>query len=254
MAEVSKEVRIIGLHTLPEVQLGDDLAALILEAASREEVGLRSGDVVVVTQKVVSKAEGRVVSLADVEPSPFARQLAERTEKDPRVVELVLRESRRIVRMDQRVIIAETHHGFVCANAGVDHSNIPGDDRVSLLPVDPDASAERIRRTFQERAGVQTAVIVSDTFGRPWREGTTEVAIGVAGMEPVQSYIGLNDTEGHLLRTTAVALADELASAAGLVMEKLSRVPVAVLRGFHFTPGSSGARSIVRPAEHDLFR
>ena len=248
------EITIIGLRSLPEVHPGDDLASFIIEAADREEVGLLSGDVVVVTQKVLSKAEGRLVNLKEVTPSPFAQQVAERTEKDPRVVELVLRESRRVVRMDQRLMIMETHHGFVCANAGIDHSNIPGEDVVSLLPLDPDASAERLRSAFEERAHVRTAVLVSDSFGRPWREGTTEVAIGAAGMAPVQSYIGRVDTEGHPLLTTAIALADELASAAGLVMEKLSRVPVAIVRGFPYPPGDGGARSMVRAAERDLFR
>ncbi|MBI2888158.1 MAG: coenzyme F420-0:L-glutamate ligase [Chloroflexi bacterium] len=254
MARAARELRIIGLQTLPEVRQGDDLASLILEAAQREETGILSGDVVVVTQKVLSKAEGRIVDLAEVAPSPFALEIATRMEKDPRLVEVVFRESRRVVRMDQRLLVMETHHGYVCANAGVDHSNIPGDDMVSLLPLDPDGSAERIRRAFQERTGAETAVIISDTFGRPWREGTTEVAIGVAGMAPVESYIGLTDTAGHLLRTTAIAVADELASAAGLVMEKVSRVPVAIVRGFPFTPGAAGARSMVRPAERDLFR
>ena len=261
MAKPSGEVRIVGLSTLPEVRSGDDLAHLILEAAAREDVGLptepaglRSGDVVAVTQKVVSKAERRLVDLGEVEPSPFAQRLAQQTDKDPRLVEVVLRESRRIVRMDRGVLIVETHHGFVCANAGVDHSNIPGEDFVSLLPLDPDASAERLYRAFLERAGAQTAVLITDSFGRPWREGTTEVAIGVAGMPPIQDYRGLSDTQGHLLRTTEVALADELASAAGLVMEKLSGVPVAILRGFAYEAGPGDARSLLRAADRDLFR
>ncbi len=251
---MSNEIRIIGLRTLPEVKQGDDLAGLIIAAAQREEIGLLDGDVVVVTQKILSKAEGRLVNLKDVTPSAFAQDFGQRMEKDPRLVEMVLRESRRVVRMDRALMIMETHHGFVCANAGIDRSNIPGEDMVSLLPVDPDASAEGIRAAFQERAGASTAVIVSDSFGRPWREGIAEVAIGVAGMTAFKSYIGVNDTEGHEMLTTAVAYADELASAAGLVMEKVSHVPVAIIRGFDFEPGEGGAQRYVRPADRDLFR
>lgn len=254
MKRPPQELSILPLRSLPEVRPGDDLAGHILGAVAREEVGLLTGDVVVVTQKIVSKAEGRLLNLREVVPSAFALQIAQRTEKDPRLVEVVLRESRRIVRMDQRLLICETHHGYVCANAGVDRSNIPGEDYVSLLPVDPDASAERLRQAFQERAGVQTAVLISDSFGRPWREGTTEVAVGAAGLEPVVSYIGQPDTESHILQTTAIAIADMLASAAGLVMEKLSHVPVAILRGFPYPPGNRGARSMTRAAERDLFR
>lgn len=250
----SNEIRIIGLRTLPEVKPGDDLPGFIILAAEREGIGLQNGDVVVVTQKILSKAEGRLVNLKDVTPSPFAADFGERAGKDPRLVEMVLRESRRSVRMDRVLMIMETHHGFVCANAGIDRSNIPGEDIVSLLPVDPDKSAEGIRQAFEQRANVRTAVIISDSFGRPWREGITEVAIGVAGMDAMKSYMGVNDTEGHELLTTAVCFADELASAAGLVMEKISRVPVAIVRGYNYEPGTMGAQSLVRPPERDLFR
>jgi coenzyme F420-0:L-glutamate ligase/coenzyme F420-1:gamma-L-glutamate ligase len=246
-------VILTGLPGIPEVSDGDDLARLVVEAAGRRD-GLRSGDVLVVAQKVVSKAEGRVVSLGAVIPSGLAREFAERWTKDPRLVEVVLRESRRIVRMDRGMIIAETTHGFICANAGVDMSNVPGTDRVSLLPVDPDASAARLRKALSARVGVEVAVIVSDTFGRPWREGLTNVAIGVSGLSPLVSYVGQQDPHGHTLRVTELAVADELAAAAGLLMGKLERIPVVLIRGYRFHAAESGSRSLVRPAERDLFR
>ena len=233
----SHDLRIIGLTTLPEVQPGDDLAALILAAAAREAVGLMADDVVAVTQKVVSKAEGRLVDLSTVTPSALARNFADQAEKDPRLVEVVLRETKRIVRMDKMVLIVETHRGFICANAGVDNSNVPGQEVVSLLPEDPDASAAQLRAAFREAAGVDTAVLITDSFGRPWREGITEVAIGVAGMLPVQSYRGVPDSFGMMMRTTEVAVADHLAAAAGLVTEKLARVPVVILRGASYPRG-----------------
>jgi coenzyme F420-0:L-glutamate ligase/coenzyme F420-1:gamma-L-glutamate ligase len=249
---------VVGLPGIPEVAEGDDLARLITEAAERGGSALRTGDVLVVAQKVVSKAEGRVLSLKEVVPSALAREFATTWGKDPRFVEVVLRESRRIVRMDRGVIIAETTHGFICANAGVDASNVPGEDRISLLPVDPDGSAARLRKGLEDRGGAQVGVIVSDTFGRPWREGLTNVAIGVAGLSPLVSYVGQQDPHGHILRVTELAVADELAAAAGLLMGKLARIPVVLIRGyrsFEGDPASEGrARSLVRSAERDLFR
>lgn len=245
---------VLGLEGIPEVVEGDDLARLSIEAAERCGIGLRTGDVLVVAQKIVSKAEGRVVSLRDVAPSGLARDFAEAWGKDPRFVEVVLRESRRIVRMDRGMIIAETTHGFICANAGVDASNVPGEDCVSLLPVDPDGSAARLRKGLAERCGAGVAVIVSDTFGRPWREGLTNVAIGVAGFGPLVSYIGEQDPHGHTLRVTELAVADELAAAAGLLMGKLERIPAVLIRGYAFPAAEGRARSLVRPAERDLFR
>jgi coenzyme F420-0:L-glutamate ligase/coenzyme F420-1:gamma-L-glutamate ligase len=247
-----------GLPGIPEVAEGDDLARLILDAAERAGTGLATEDVLVVAQKVVSKAEGRVVSLCEVVPSGLAREFASTWGKDPRFVEVVLRESRRIVRMDRGVIIAETTHGFICANAGVDASNVPGEDRISLLPVDPDGSAQRLRKGLGERCGAEVAVIVSDTFGRPWREGLTNVAIGVAGLSPLVSYVGEQDPHGHTLRVTELAVADELAAAAGLVMGKLERLPAVLIRGYRsprgHPVGEGRARSLVRSAERDLFR
>ncbi len=249
---------VMGLPGIPEVAEGDGLARLIIDAAVRAGSGLTTGDVLVIAQKVVSKAEGRVVSLKEVVPSGLAREFAETWGKDPRFVEVVLQESRRIVRMDRGVIIAETTHGFICANAGVDASNVPGEDRISLLPVDPDGSAMRLRKGLEERCGVQVGVIVSDTFGRPWREGLTNVAIGAAGLNPLVSYIGQRDPHGHTLRVTELAVADELAAAAGLLMGKLERIPVVLIRGYRSPKGSpvveERARALVRSAERDLFR
>jgi len=248
------QLQVIGLVGLPEVRPGDDLPSLIIEAARKQGARLQDGDVLVVTQKVVSKAEGRLVDLRDVQPSARAREVAKATGRDPRLVEVILRESRRIVRQAGQVLITETKHGFVCANAGVDASNVGGGDLVALLPEDPDRSAEAIRRAIEERAGVSVAVIVSDTFGRPWREGHTNVAVGVAGMSPVRDYVGQRDPFGYELRVSTMAVADELAGAAEPVMGKLSRVPVAIVRGFAFEPGAGTARELIRPPQRDLFR
>ncbi|MGQ9572414.1 MAG: coenzyme F420-0:L-glutamate ligase [Dehalococcoidia bacterium] len=250
---MTSRVQIIALAGMPEIRPGDDVAALILEAAQGQGVELEDGDVLVVTQKVVSKAEGRLVDLGRVEPSRQAHELAARTGKDARLLEVILRESKRVVRQDGGVIICETKHGFVCANAGVDTSNVGG-GMVSLLPENPDQSAERIRAAVAERGGVSVAVIVSDTFGRPWREGHTNVAIGVAGMSPIRDYVGETDPHGYVLRVSTMAVADELAAAAELVMGKLSRVPVAIVRGFDYERAEGCARQLIRPAERDLFR
>jgi coenzyme F420-0:L-glutamate ligase/coenzyme F420-1:gamma-L-glutamate ligase len=236
------------------VRAGDDLAALIAAAVATEGAALADGDVVVVTQKIVSKAEGRLVDLGTVEPSPFARQVAAAHGKDARHVEVVLRETRRIVKMDRGVLIAETHHGLICANAGVDASNIPGGDVLALLPVDPDASAERVRRGLAARPGVAVGVVICDTFGRVWRTGQTNVAIGVAGLRPLLSYIGQRDPYGYDLRVTQIAVADEIAAAAELVMGKTAGVPVAVLRGLAHLLGEGAARELVRAPREDLFR
>jgi coenzyme F420-0:L-glutamate ligase/coenzyme F420-1:gamma-L-glutamate ligase len=241
-------VQILPVHGLPEIEVGTDLAH---EIASAFDV--HAGDVVVVTQKIVSKAEGCVVELATVEPSRLATQWAELWDKDPRVVELVLRQSRRIVRMHRGVIISETHHGFVCANAGVDQSNVGG-GRVTLLPPDPDASAERLRARLSDVAGGDVGVIISDTFGRAWREGQTNVAIGVAGVEALRHFEGQVDPTGYELRVTMIATADELAAAAELVMGKVDGVPVAVVRGLARALAPGTAAELIRPAANDLFR
>lgn len=251
---VAAELSIFGIPGIPEIVPGTDLAAVIAEAAERAGRPLLDGDILVVTSKVVSKAEGRMVDLDSVEPSPFAKQYAELWDKDARVVELVLREARRIVRQVGPVLITETRHGFVCANSGVDQSSAGAAGRAVLLPLDPDASARRIRADLRSR-GLDVAVIISDTFGRPWREAQTDVAIGIAGMQPVVSYIGQKDPHGHEFRVQALCVADELAGAAELVKGNISRVPAAVIRGFPWTPDDTATmRSIVRDPERDLFR
>jgi coenzyme F420-0:L-glutamate ligase/coenzyme F420-1:gamma-L-glutamate ligase len=214
-------------------------------------VQVEDGDVVVVAQKAVSKVEGRVVRLGDVEPSPQARDLA--GEEDPRRLEVILGESARLVRTRPPLVIAETRHGFVCASAGVDASNAPEPDSLVLLPVDPDASAERLRDDLERLTGRRVAVIVSDSFGRAWRQGTTDVAIGCAGLSPLVDLHGVRDRNGYELHATVIAVADELAGAAQLVMGKTGGVPVALVRGFEAT-GSGTARELVMPAERDLFR
>ena len=251
---LGSEVRIIGLQGLPEITVGLDLARIIVDAAQAQGLSFDGGDILVVTQKIVSKAEGRLVDLDTVTPSSFANQIAGAQGKDPKVVEVVLRETRRVVKMDQRTIIAETRHGLVCANAGVDESNVAGTRTVALLPADADKSARRLRQGIRDLTEVAPAVIVSDTFGRPWREGLVNVAIGVAGLEPLKDYCGLPDPEGHILRVTALAVADELASAAELVMGKLDRVPVAVIRGYRYAPGEGRAAQLIRTTDKDLFR
>ncbi len=247
------EVRIIPLRGLPEFRAGDDVAALIVAAATAGP-GIQPGDVVVVTQKIVSKAEGRVVALSSVTPSAEAQRLAVATEKDPRLLELILRESNRVVRQSGPVLITETRHGFVCANAGIDASNVGPEGTVCLLPEAPDRSAAAIRQAIAERTGEDVAVIISDTFGRAWREGHTNVAVGIAGMLPFADYVGQVDPHGYELRVSTLAVADELAAAAELVMGKLDSVPVAIVRGYAYPRGEGTARQLVRDAEKDLFR
>jgi coenzyme F420-0:L-glutamate ligase / coenzyme F420-1:gamma-L-glutamate ligase len=245
-------IELFALDGIPEIQPGDDLATLIADAAAT--VGLADGDVVVVTQKVVSKAEGRLVELASVEPSPFARAWAERWGKDPRQVELVLRESASIVRMAAGgLIISRTRHGLVCANAGVDVSNVGGGDVASLLPIDPDASARRIRERLGTVAGVSPAVILSDSFGRAWRNGIVNVAVGSAGIEALLDLRGTPDAAGRQMQATVIAVADELASAADLAGGKVEQRPVVVVRGYAWRPSEAGASVLVMERERDLF-
>jgi coenzyme F420-0:L-glutamate ligase/coenzyme F420-1:gamma-L-glutamate ligase len=231
-----------------------DLATLIQQAATVAPLPLQAGDILVVTQKVVSKAEGHLIVLKDVTPSPLAESFARQWGKDPRHVEVVLQQSRRIVKMDRGVLITETHHGFICANAGVDQSNIEGEEVVAVLPPDPDASARAIRQALRERLGCDVAVIISDTFGRPWRHGLVNIAIGLSGIEAIKDYTGQLDAQGYELRVTALAIADELAAAAELVMNKLDNVPVAVIRGYEYPHGEGSLAQLIRAAERDLFR
>lgn len=247
-------LQIFGVPGLPEIEPGADLAALIVGAAASAGTPLVDGDVVVVTSKIVSKAEGRLVELADVEPSEFAREWSTPWDKDPAVTELVLREAKRVVRQLGPILITETHHGFVCANSGIDQSSSGAHGRVVLLPVDPDASARRIREGLRE-AGVNAAVIVSDTFGRAWREGQTDIAIGVAGIQPILSYIGQVDPHGHEFKVQAICTADELAGAAELVKGNVSRVPIGVIRGFDFEfDDTAEIAPVLRDQSRDLFR
>ncbi|WP_166396296.1 coenzyme F420-0:L-glutamate ligase [Rubrobacter marinus] len=245
------ELRVMPVPGFPEVRSGEDLPGLVARSVGDD---LRAGDVVVVTHKVISKAEGRLVDLRTIEPSAFAKGFGARWEKDPRQIEVVLRESRRIVRMERGIIISETHHGFVCANAGVDASNVPGEETVCLLPLDPDASAARIRDALVARAGADVAVVVSDSFGRPWRNGITDVAVGVAGMEPLIDYRGGFDPHGHPLTASILAVADELAAAAELVMGKTDGIPVAVVRGYAYGRGDGSGKDLLMEPEKDMFR
>ena len=252
-------VTVYPLEGLPEIRPGDDLPQLMVQALAARKMPLRDGDVVVVAQKVVSKAEGSRVALAAIEPSPYARRWAERWGKDPRMVELVLRESRRIVRMERGVIIAETHHGYVCANAGVDLSNSGAEEFAILLPEDCDRSAAVLRDRLRAHCGkdgadVDIAVIVADTFGRPWRVGLTQVALGVAGLAPLVDYRDTPDVDGRQMHATVIAVADELACVADLVCGKTRRVPAAIVRGYPLPKGEGNGGALIRVAEMDLFR
>ncbi len=248
-----KRYAVIGIEGIPEVRPGDDLAALIVEAAIRQATPLTSGDLLVVGQKIVSKAEGRLLRLSAITPSAVAQTMAVGLGRDPRLVEVILRESRRVVRMDRGVLITETHHGWVCANAGVDQSNVDV-DTVALLPEDCDRSARDLRDAIRLRVRVEVAVLIADTFGRPWREGLTNVAVGLSGFVPLRSYLGELDAVGRPLQATIIAIADELAGAAEPVMGKLDRVPAAIVRGLTLAPGEEGSKSLVRDPARDLFR
>jgi coenzyme F420-0:L-glutamate ligase/coenzyme F420-1:gamma-L-glutamate ligase len=250
---VPPRYEVIGIEGIPEVRPGDDIARLIVEAAARQRTPIASADLLVVGQKIVSKAEGRLVRLDDVTPSPVAQSMAASLARDPRLIEVILRESRRVVRMDQGVLITETHHGWVCANAGVDQSNVEL-DCVALLPEDPDRSARALREAVRARAGADVFVIVADTFGRPWREGLTNVAIGLAGFAPIRSYLGERDPAGRPLQATILALADELAAAAEPVMGKLDRIPAAIVRGVRLAASEEGSKPLLRDPARDLFR
>lgn len=248
---MSDGVHVLPLLGLPELEQGDDLAELLAKSARRSG-GLESGDVVVVAQKAVSKVEGRVVRLADVIPSERAAELAG-VDGDPKQVEVILRESAEVLRSRPPLVIARTRHGFVCASAGVDASNAKGSNTLVLLPLDPDASAARLRARLEELTGVRPGVIVSDSFGRAWRQGTTDVALGVAGISPLRDLRGTCDGRGYVLRSTMIAVADEIAGAAELVMGKARGIPAAIVRGA-VEPGDGTGAELVMPAERDLFR
>jgi coenzyme F420-0:L-glutamate ligase / coenzyme F420-1:gamma-L-glutamate ligase len=254
---VSGRVEVVPLEGLPEIQPGDRLGELIADAARAGEGALAYDDVVVVSQKIVSKAEGRLVDLAEVEAGERAVELAERLGKDPRIVELVLRESTDLVRAEREVLIVEGRAGWISANAGIDVSNVPGSERVTLLPVDADESARRLRAELREAAGTAPAVVIADSFGRPWRLGQVDVAIGCAGIVPLDDWRGRRDRHGDELAATAIAIADELAAAADLARDKDDGVPVTIVRGLgrFITPDDGqGAAALRRPREEDLFR
>ncbi|HXQ24608.1 MAG TPA: coenzyme F420-0:L-glutamate ligase [Candidatus Acidoferrales bacterium] len=248
-------IRITPITGIPSVQPGDDLAALLSSAFDYNALRLTTGDIVVVCQKVVSKAEGRIARLSEVTASPFAHQLAAQTAgKDPRIIEVILRETNRIVRMDRGHLIVETGPGWVCANAGVDESNSLGPDIVILLPTDPDASAARLRAALRKRTGATVAVLITDTFGRPWREGLVDFALGLAGMEAQLDLRGQHDLSGRELHHTVMAQADALAAAAGLAMRKGDGIPAVLVRGYQFASVDGNAKSLIRAREFDLFR
>src|SRR5258708_30330388 len=246
-------VQLFRMPGLPEIQHGDDLSGQIANAARRARIRFENGDILVIAQKIISKAEGAVVRLATIRPALQGQTIEERQKKERRLVEVILKESRRIVRSD-RVLIAETRHGFVCANAGVDHSNVPGDDMVTLLPRDRDQSARNLAAALRERTGRRVAVIISDTFGRPWRLGLTNVAIGASGVPVLLDLRGTLDRQGKPLTATILAVVDELAAAAGLLMRKSEGSPVILIHGYNFKPSSQRASSIIRPPVDDLSR
>ena len=256
IAPESAGVRVVGLPGVPEVTAGDDLVALTLKAVQASQLTVERGDVFVYTQKIVSKAEACYVRLDDVSPSDLARQWGDAWGKDPRVIELVLQDAARIVRMDRGVVITETRHGFVCANSGVDTSNVrPG--WATRLPADPDASARQLCERLRTALDMPVGVIISDTFGRPWRDGQTNVAIGVAGLHAITDYRGTADVQGQPLRATAIAVADELASAAELVMGKTLAIPVAIVKGTGLGVSrleDGSGRDLLRRADEDMFR
>jgi coenzyme F420-0:L-glutamate ligase/coenzyme F420-1:gamma-L-glutamate ligase len=246
---------IVPVEGIPDIAPGDNLGEIIVAKLEDQGEKLEQGDVIIVSQKIVSKAEGRIIKLSKVAPSSFASYIAKEAGKDPRQVEVILRESRKIVRMKAGHLITETRHGFICANAGVDASNVgSGRDIVTLLPLDPDVSASRIARTIQKSTGKTVPVIITDTFGRAWRMGQVNFAIGVSGMRPIHDYRGTRDMYHHTLRVTEIAVADELASAGELVMNKADRIPAALVRGYKMRRGKGTGKDLLRPEEMDLFR
>jgi len=255
---VSRELSIIPINGIGDISPGSNLGFIIYEAMRAQNIELKQGDILVVTQKIVSKAEGCIVRLDDIQPSEFARSLAAESNKDAPYIEVVLRESRRIVRMDRGILICETKHGFICANAGVDESNVNGARSITLLPNDPDHSAQQLRAHVQELSGegsaFDIAVIISDTWGRPWRSGQVNMAIGISGMEAIVDYRGQFDRYGYELHASVLAVADELASAAELVMGKTDHIPAALIRGYTYLPATGSSKTLLRDSATDMFR
>jgi coenzyme F420-0:L-glutamate ligase/coenzyme F420-1:gamma-L-glutamate ligase len=248
------ELRVIPLPVSAEIRRGDSILDELIQSLRRRRLGFLAGDILVVKHKIVSKAEGRLVDLATIAPSAESVAWAKQYGLDARVLELALRESRSVIRRKNGVLITETHHGFLCANSGIDVSNVDGGAHAVLLPADSDGSAAKLRRELKKRTGLSIPVIITDSFGRPWREGLTEFAIGIAGMKPLRDHRGRRDSHGYKLKASVEAVADELACAAGLVCGKLHRVPACIVRGFRYEPGTDGMRNVLRPASTDLFR
>lgn len=248
-------IKIIGVEGLPIIEPGDDVADIICSCAEKQGIGIQDGDILVVTHVIVSRAEGRIVNLDEIAPSQFAVKIAEQYEKDPALVEVVLRESKRIIRMDDGKLITETRHGFVCANSGIDKSNVPGKSNVALLPEDPDHSAAMIREGVRKLKCCDVAVIVSDTHGRPFREGEINIALGIAGLPPIRDRRGEKDLFGYILHVKRTAVADELASAAELVIGQAEEgIPVAIIRGYEYPKSEKvSAKALIRSKEKDLF-
>jgi coenzyme F420-0:L-glutamate ligase / coenzyme F420-1:gamma-L-glutamate ligase len=249
-----QELRIIPVLVSVEVRPGDSLVGVLLTALRSRRLSLRKGDILILKHKIVSKAEGRLILLDTVKTTAASRTWAERYKVDARVIELALRESKNVIRRKNGVLITETHHGYICANSGIDVSNVDGGKHALLLPKDPDRSARRMHNEIRKLTGISIPVIISDSFGRAWREGLTEAVIGIAGMKPIHDYRGRRDPHGYSLRVTLDAVADELACAAGLLTSKLSRTPFVIIRGFPYQPGRGSSRTLLRPKEQDLFR
>jgi len=247
-------LELFSIPDIPEIKKGDDLAGIILKSAKRGHITIEDGDILVVTQKIVSKAEGRVFSKDSIDTTPFAEKLAKYTGHDPEYMELVLRSSKRIVRMADGLVISQTHHGFVMANSGVDSSNSGGKDRIVTLPEKPDKSAQQIKKSIEASTGKKIAVIISDTFGRPWRNGQVNMAVGIAGLNPIVDYRGQKDNDGRMMKATQIAAADELCSAAELVSGKTKRLPVVIIRNYPFEPASGTVEDIIMDEAHDLFK
>ena len=248
------EIRLIPIVVAEEIQPGDSIADQLLDALRRRRLRFQAGDILVVKHKIVSKSEGRIVDLAMIQPSAESIEWATQYALDARVIELALRESRAVIRRKNGVLITETHHGFLCANSGVDVSNVSGGEQALLLPEDSGRSAANLRRALKEKTGVAIPVIITDSFGRPWREGLTEFAIGISGMKPLRDDRGRRDSHGYKLKASIEAIADELACAAGLVCGKLNRAPACIVRGFRYESGPGTVRDLLRPAATDLFR
>lgn len=248
------ELRLIPIPLEDEIRPSDSLADKLLAALRQHRVSLQSGDILVVKHKIVSKAEGRIVDLKTIDPSAESVAWGKQYDLDPRVIELALRESRAVIRRKNGVLITETHHGFLCANSGVDVSNVSGGEHALLLPEDSDRSAANLRRALRKHTGLAIPVIITDSFGRPWREGLVDFAIGIAGMKPLRDDRGRRDSHGYTLKASVEAVADELASAAGLVCGKLNRAPACIVRGFRYAQGAGSVRELLRPASTDLFR